>query len=534
MINVLNIKKKEIIAVIVVIAAITIFCLPLLMRADKAYTICDKENRNVWYDYYHNAAFFYNSVFVYHQFPFWCPSYEGGIAWQSAPIDLSLNPFSLLILLFGPVKGLNLGWYVFYMLSGLSMLYLTRHLLRFDIFGAVCAAIIFPMSSYFPYMQECGYITAREMLLLPLLTVFFLKAKDKNKYILFSAMVAALILYQATLFYAVVFLFLFILTILHVLFQGKGDFRVLKRCLIVFFSVVCLSLLLSAFKILPTLRLLSIDNRPSGFSYAQSELYSNSLKSLWERMFVQGKIFPGGFYIGYVVFFLFLSSSIVLFKRLKIWIVLFCIFIWLSFGENALIDLNYVLWHFPIFKSIKEIAQYYGVIALFALSIITGGFFWILRSFLKGKLNIAVSGSIVAAVFLNLLWANAPFFNVYNTVTSAHNPAPSLNSQVRQVSFWWGDEGGLPVLRYALYEKGYGMTNFHYTFNKLFAENPNIPRYYVLPQFAFLTPGSKVITLKNPLYKGEVFLKKLRIVCVLCALLRSISLYVLVSLSRID
>lgn len=504
MLSILKKKKHDLIAIAVIVILITAFCLPLLLRMDKAFTMRNKESRNIWYDYYHNAAFFYISVMVHHQLPYWCASYEGGVPWQMNPTDISVNPLFLPVLIFGVIKGLNISWYIIYLLGAFSMFYLTRVALKFDIASSVFSSMLFAMNSYFPYMQESGYFTAREMILFPFVIGFFIRGIKENRFIILAALVLALIIFQASLYYSIAFLFLLLFTVITLIVERPKQDRHIRRYWFVFCTVIGLSLLFAAFKLLPILELLHADIRPSGEIYQHSELYPNTLGSFIKRLVTKGKIWPGGLYVGWLPVAMCLGAAVVLFRRLKVFVILLFLFIWLSLGSNSIVDLHYLIWHLPIFKSIKEVAQYYGVIVILLISMISGSFFMVIRKRLSKKWGNVAIVLITVITFCDLVWGNAGYFNAYDSDVPLTLKSNTI-IQTKQIGFWWGDEGGLPALRLALFDKGYGMTNFHFTFNQYFIPLPISPKYLFLPEYAFLIPGTKSVTFTNPAYTQEVF-----------------------------
>ncbi|MFH1093720.1 MAG: hypothetical protein V1739_06170, partial [Candidatus Omnitrophota bacterium] len=499
----LQIKKNDRMAIVTIIAAIFIYTLPLLLRLDKALTLTNKNCLAAWYRTYFLGLYPYASVVFEHKFPFWSAFREGGFYWLMYPTELSCNIFSLFMLPFGVVKGLNFSWYILYYLGALSMFYLTRFVLKFNIFGSIYASLVFSMCGFFPFMQGLGLWT-RETLLLPLLVGLFLKAKENKIFIFLAGLVLSLFVHTV-LFFPVVILFLFLVSILNPTENNNFVFRLKKENLIVFFSCLSLALLFSAYKLLPVIELLTSDMRVSGLVYKSAIHQPNTLSLFLRHMLVPENLNVGTMYIGFAPLFLAILSMVVFFKNSKKWIFILLIFIILSFGPNAFIDLHYFLWHLPIFKSMREISKYYSLIIVFIISLLSGKFFSLFDYRKPLKVTTILSIFLLIFTFCDLLWANAGYFNIYNTKTSFSKP-DNYSGNVKAINIHKGDEGITDPLRLALYLKGFGLVNAQYhKFVQFFKESYISPKYFIMPEYAFITPSTKLFVLYNPVYQGEAY-----------------------------
>lgn len=493
------------VAVFVIILCIFVYTLPLLLSLNKAPLMTHKNQVYNWYCACSWNLISYASILSDRSIPFWVPFEEGGVDWNMCMFNFSFSPFFLLVLGWGIVCGVNLGWYLAYFAGALSMFYLARFVLKYNIFGAVFCSLTFSMCGFFPVIQHCGLIYNRDILFLPLVVAFFLKAQYSNKYILFTALAAAVFFITTTLFLPLLFLLLFMISLFGSVKINGHAIMFHKRGMIVFFAVLGLTLFFSAYRIFPILEFLSVDMNITGPKYEDIVVHGNSIALLLQRLFVPENFGVGSMYFGFLPVVLCFFSGIVLFKKMKHWILLLLIFIVLSLGKNSWLDLHRIMWHLPFFKSIFFPGKYYGLPMVFLISVISGSFFWIIQKKLSLRKFRIISSLIIAYVFVDLLCANIAYFSIYRTDFKLPELKP-FNSTVRIVNMHKGDEGGGAVLKLSLYCKGFGMTNFYPVFSDFFSRVIAVtPRYFILPRFAFMSPSTKIFIVTNPAYKEEAF-----------------------------
>jgi hypothetical protein len=500
----LKIKKENLIAVLVIAACIFLYTLPLFFSLNKSQTLIHKNQvSNLYLGYLINIVS--NASMASDKcFPSWVPFESGGLHWNVLPVNLSFSPFILLVFAFGSVTGLNLSWYLAYFSGALSMFYLARYVFKYNVFGAVFCSLVFSMCGFFPVLQQCGLFYNRDLLFLPLLAAFFIRAQNNNKFIVYTALFFSAFFFTTLLFVPLIIFFLFMLSLLSIFKKENNKIKFQKRSVIVFVSVVILIVFFSAFRIFPLLEFTSVNTGFHGELYETADIYFNSLSLLVKRLFVPENLGTGSMYFGYLPVMLFLFSGIVLFKRMAKWLILFVFFTILSFGPNFFFDLHFVLWQYlPFFKSMSSLSKYYGIIMVFLISIVGGGFFNILQKKLSAKKLRIVSIIVISYVFVDLLLANISYFTIYNYDLKLKEPK-SFNSTIRLVNMHKGDEGGTYALKLALYPKGFGTINYHIWFSKYFDRAQEVnPRYFIIPKFAFLSPSTKIQIVANPAYKGE-------------------------------
>lgn len=492
-------------AVFVIVLCIFLYTLPLLLSLNKAPLMTHKNQVYNWYCACSYNLISYASIIFDRSFPFWVPFEEGGLDWNISMFNFSYSPFFLLVLGLGIVCGVNIGWYLAYFGGALSMFYLARFVLKYNIFGAIFCSLAFSMCGFFPVIQQCGLIYNRDILFLPLVVAFFLKARHDNKYIFFTALVAAVFFITTALFLPLLFLLLFLITLSGMVTRNGQACMVHKRGFVVFFAVLVLTLLFSAYRILPILALLSVDMNITGQRYEDIVVYGNSLTLLFQRLFVPENFGVGSMYFGFLPIVLCFFSGILLFRKMKYWLLLLLIFTVLSFGQNSWFDLHRIMWYFPFFKSMFFPGKYYGLPMVFLICVISGSFFWIIEKKLSLRKFRIISIVIIAYVFIDLLCANIAYFKIYKAEVKFPE-FQSFNSTVRIVNMHKGDEGGSAALKLILYCKGFGMTNFYPGFNDFLSQSIAVtPRYFIMPKFAFMSPSTKIFIVTNPAYKGEAF-----------------------------
>ncbi|MCG2712341.1 MAG: hypothetical protein L6416_08490 [Candidatus Omnitrophica bacterium] len=508
-------KARENLAVFFLVIAILIFTLPLMFNIDKAFTFYQKNCANNFQDLYFNGFFYRNTILNNNQLPLWMPFREGGAYGVGIPGEISLNPLSICILIFGVIKGFNLSWYILYIIGGLSMYYLTRFVLKFNLLGALYSSVVFSMNAFFPLKQLEGFIYARETILLPLLIAFFIKSQQKNKYIFFTALILSLFFIQTGLYFCVVMLLLFFITTFESIKVGRNNEVILKkRYFIVISMSLILALLLSLQKLFPLLETMRINLEISGAMYKSTVLNTLSLSEFFEYLTIPKNFESDTMYVGYLPVLLCLFSGIIYFKKMRNWLFMLFIFIILSLGPNPFYDLHYFLSYLPGFRSIIESAKYYALVIIFLISLISGAFFLLLTK-KSSKLIKFLFVVLLVLTYGDLLWANSRYFNFFKTEIIPKVQHSSF-FQVQLINVNKDDVGTQSVIPTALYQKGIGSIDYTYVDKKRLLDGDGIPeiikkeiqvtpKYFLLPQYAFLIPKTGFFFVSNAYYNGEAF-----------------------------
>ncbi len=492
-------NPKLIVGFMAVILLVGFYAFPLLWNVSNSFTLYPKNIPN-FYSNYSTIFTFKESVLESMRFPLWYPFCNGGKFVLTHPTEFSSSIFSALALLMGEVGSVNLSWFLAYILGACSMFYLMRCVLKCSLFGAIFSALVFSMSGLFAYLFENGIFYCKELLFLPLLLAFFIKAKNNLKFIILCSFVSTLLFFQTALFFPIIILFI---SLFAVSFGVKGDAQAKNLDLTHLRNLMLLGILtlfLSAVKLIPMVTLISTNNRLSGLSYADAIQHANTLELFIQRMFVPVHLGPGTMYIGFLPVILGVCAPIFL-KETRRFFILLLIFVALSFGPNSSIDLHRLLWNLPIFNSIIEIAKYYAVIIVFLVAILSGEFFTILERSKKKVISVAVPAILLLFVFFDLLNANTGYFNAFDTKLDFKKTVKN-NFHIGSFNVHSGDESILSSLEYFLGKKNVGLINP----TVILADNVAvIPKFFLIPQYAFLSPYTSLLVLESPDYKGEVF-----------------------------
>lgn len=496
----MKLKNNNFIAVLAIIILVLIYTIPLLLNFHKAAKLYPK-NKTQCYGAYTERLYWRTSVIDNHQLPLWLPNHEGGVYWFAFPHTLMTNPANVLLIFFNEIEAEKIIWISFYIIGALSMFFLCRYVLKYDIFGAIFASIVFSMSGYFASEQHSGFFTARSTLLLPLLFGLLFRAQCNKKYIIYSSIILALISLDSGLYISVIVLFMFIIALLFsfnfsdrfILFNGTF----LKRS----FYVCILAFLFSSVKNISTLSSFELNIRLSGITYEHSLDSFNNFRFLYERLLLPREHSPGMF-VGYIPLLLCIFSALIYFKRMKVFIISLVLAIWFSFGPNAIFDLHRLLWHLPVYHEIIEIEKYYGLFIIFFIAIIGGRFFLLFYRFKKRNLANILSLSLITCVFLNLTWANIAYFNDFDTQLPISKERNKTFFNVKYLNVHEGDESITEPLMYFFSQNNMGSLNQGGVIRK---KSAVIPKYFLLPRYGLLMPYTSLLALPNPLYKGEAF-----------------------------
>ncbi len=493
-------RKYNLIALCIIILSVGFYASPLILNSGSYFTLFPK-NIPTFYSNYNPGFFLRDSILNFRRFPLWIPIFEGGRAPFEYPFDISLSPFAVLSVLFGEAQGINISWFVTFIFGALSMFYLARFVLAYDVFGSIFSALVFSMSGLFPYLFENGVICSRDVMLLPLLLAFFIKARDNRKYLILCSFVLSLMLVSTILFFPVVLLFLFMFSCTYGL-EHNGSKPGERGSYLRAFMLVCvITVFLSSVKIIPFLDLFSLNNRISAAGYRDAIQGANDFPLFLQRLLLPFSSGPGTMYTGLLPLILCIFASILSFRQIKRYVLILLVFIVLSFGPNIFPDLHRVLWSFPFFNSMREISKYYALIIVFLVSLIAGRAFMPMLKLKPGFLSVLFPVIIIVFVYSDLLNSNTGYFNSFNTRLN-YKPSAGEIFHVKGLNLHQGDESVSGQLFYFLAKKNVGLLNFEF-FLRL--KSNVAPKYYLLPKYAFLMPYTALFSFPNPDYKGEVY-----------------------------
>lgn len=289
-----------------------------------------------------------------HQFPLRSQYLGGGYPLVAYPEDSSLNPLFVTTLLFGENVGLKLRVFIKLLVGALGMYYLLRVSLGCPPGGAAIGSLLFGLADWFHARTGYGYIGWHNYCFLPLMMGTLLAAARGRCSIALPSVLFVLMLIDGKYVIAVSLLFLCLWGLTE-LVQVRRAVDPKRRAIVLrvaFFEklamVVCVGCLLAMVKILPMLQLLRANPRTLSYAVLVSEWYEpkDTVFAAFYDFPALGRalITPGGLWehhmgVGWIPVALALIAAIVQARFLARWIVLLVLFVWLSLGYHAPVDL---------------------------------------------------------------------------------------------------------------------------------------------------------------------------------------------------
>jgi len=367
-----------------------------------------------------------DALLHYGRLPLETPAVAGGYPTLENPENPVLNPLVSLSIAFGEVAGLKLIYIFFCVLAGLGVWWLARLSLGLNAAGAFFAAAAFLMSGLFPGKYFGGNMTELPYLTLPLGLHFLLQSRRK-KYFRLLVVYGALLALEPKSAPLVVWMFLIACAILWDVIPPRPNANLATKAprhkekrwgishpplTIICLGALCLSLLLSAVKLVPVAGFLAKQGglRPEGLS-GHSSRYEETVSCTplqllrrisWPTMLAGKTPLNQSVAIGPVILIAALAAFS-LSPRLSIRLGAPALLsFWLACGRGAHPDLFGVLWrHLPLFNLIDKPGKYFGPPAAIFLCLLAGVAVSAIALRLRPK-----TGRILAA---GLLLIAAPF-----------------------------------------------------------------------------------------------------------------------------
>lgn len=504
-------NQGNVAAIIFIVAAAILFCLPLF------HSINNVSLDEAWLQFFSYHSFLRQGLIRFSQLPLWSPYFGGGYPFVGHPESPLLSPFSLITLLLGEVLGLKLIILFSYIAAGWGMFYLTRHILRYNLAGAIFSSFIFFLNSNLPYQVSTGDLCEVNLFYLPLILAFFLKAKERGYYSIFcAALFAVLITNGAGLCIITLSLFLILFSFINAFQIERRKIKISLGYLKVFFTVIILSFLLAAVRILPAVKLLSINDR--GYdNYLDAAEGSLTLKNFFYSIFPRAiyagsnDCFPGTdsvvgstMYFGYFPLLLCLLAFFIFRKELVRYFILLLIFIMLCFGKNSPLDLFKLLWHIPFFHSLHYPNKYFAFFCVFIISLVSGKAFLVFKRYKRyASLSVFFAIMIISINAVHLFFVNRVYHKglfaeerpkyVYEN-SFFHVNSITANPAVKDEYRYHRDGEKNAFLQYICVLKNIGLINWH---GNIYLGEYAVPKY--------------LVDLKtnrwhlNPAYRGEAF-----------------------------
>ncbi|MBU1912659.1 MAG: hypothetical protein KKB22_03905, partial [Candidatus Omnitrophica bacterium] len=182
--------RNSVAVALITISAI-LFYLPLFRDLSHGIPCVD------WCGIYPYIDFFRISIIKYHQFPLRIPHFCGGYPSIGFPYDISLSPLMLIVLAFGAIEGTKITIFLMALCGALSVFYLTRYQLRYNLAGSLFSTLAFLFCSWGP----CQYLESNYEKLyfyfLPLLVVLLIKSTQNKKFIFFASVALGIVVVSA-------------------------------------------------------------------------------------------------------------------------------------------------------------------------------------------------------------------------------------------------------------------------------------------------------------------------------------------------
>ena len=524
-------RCKKLLATAFLIIPVTLFYLPLLRNLKTTVPALD------WYGIYAFPSFFRLSVLQYHQFPLWAPHFGGGYPLIGHPYDISLNFLSVIVLFFGAIAGTKITVFFIFLMSAVSVFYLTRHILKYNFLGALFSSLTFAFSSW----GGCVYLDSNYEKLyiyfLPLILVFFIKTIKNRKFIFLTCLALSQVVLCSGTMLIPVTLFIFLFACLHTMrVESWGRVNFDLRYLRIFLLAISITFLLCMVKILPMHNLLSrSDIKPMHFSqehnYAQvskhiiKEERALNLHKLFAMLFIKDSYIVGihgvagddhlQFNLGYLPVILAILAFMLYWRKNFRYLILLIIFVLLSFGPYSKVDLFKWLWQLnPVVHNIWRLDEFFTFPILLIISVVAGSFFSL---FDKSRSRILLALLMLAAIFSlnNMFWANRRFLynqnlkevpkKMVSVVDIEERDNPVFQKKFYQVKIKdpLADPEHYQKDGYFYLQQNVGMVNWLFT--NLEINSAAIPKFYVKPgdyKYILSAPGKLEF---NPIYRGEVF-----------------------------
>lgn len=400
--------KADIIALAFIAVTITLSAMPLLTSGSKV-------NNNDDFYYYagmHEAV--RKAILEYHTFPtrnFWV---GGGYPSLGEPGDPTLNPMTLITIIFGVIKGVKILTFISLLIGGLSTYLLARYILGYNRWGALFSGLIFGLSLFVPLRVYDGNINDIYAAFLPLcLLLIGLACRGQKVALFILSFVFYIMIADGKLNAVMAFIYFGILCLLDVIplfntFGTKNLERINIKPLKVLLLALTITFFIGMLRILPAWDLIGTNGGlGTHFLAYKTKIYGPeyiaafTFSDLWQCLTGYENALCL-ITIGWIPFLLVVGVFFVFPGRAFPWLVCLVLFGWMSLAYNAPVDLFKMLWHLPIFNVINKPFKYFSFQLVFSFAIVAGQFFWLLAKIRPRWLEhvLAIVLIIISVVFL--------------------------------------------------------------------------------------------------------------------------------------
>jgi len=133
------------------------------------------------------------SIIKYNQLPFWNPYECGGNVLFAHPDTTIFSTIFLFVLIFGELAGLKIAIIAHLIIGMIGAFFLAKEL-KLNNLAALTVSFTFMLSSTYIARQAVGHTVYMNMVLIPLVLLFYIKSLKDKKNIILSAIILALTL----------------------------------------------------------------------------------------------------------------------------------------------------------------------------------------------------------------------------------------------------------------------------------------------------------------------------------------------------
>jgi len=338
------------------------------------------------------------------EFPLRAPYFMGGYPTLSDPEDGSVNPLTILPLVFGEVVGLKMMATVMFAIAAVGMFVYARRDRGLDGAAAALSAGVFATCSMLPARHLGGNVDEMFVAFIPIAFALWERAKSKAKHILPLSILLGLIVIDAKFVLPSLLLMLLLWAVLGG-FDGSRRFDL--RPAICWAGVALLTLAVGMVNVLPAVAWPSGDleltyhgryyGTETVASYVPAELLMRLLVPRWEDASWRDASFV---FVGPAC--LVLAAIGLAARPRRSWrcAVLLAAAAWLTLAHGSPIDVFHALHCFAPFHLMKNPVKYFDPFIVFALACLAGEGFAALSARLSGRWMSA----FVVATLLPLAW----------------------------------------------------------------------------------------------------------------------------------
>jgi hypothetical protein len=511
-------KQSDIIALILIVTAIT---LPSIAPLSSGDTLNHNDD---FYQYASKHEAVRKAILEYHVFPlrsFW---FGGGYPTIGDPEDPTLNPLTLITIIFGSVMGLKIISFLSMLIGGFSTHALARYVLGYTKWGSLFSGLSFGLSLFLPLRILNGNYNEVYSAFLPLcLLLIGLACRGRKVAFLILPFIFYIMLSDGKNNALMSIFYIGILCILNVFHRfdilGKSDFASSRfdfptgntkeeiqkniniKPLKVFIAALIITLLVGMIRFLPAFELIA-----SHGGWGNMDLFHNPQTYIPERIpaytyqkLLQGAI-GGDNAIGLVTIgWLPLLLSFIAFCKYRRqslpWGIMILLFAWFALAHHAPIDLLKLSWNLPIFNTINKPFKYFSFQIVFTFAIVAGQFFWLLAKMRPKWLEHVFA---IVLIVLGVLFLYPRVNYIQNTTYTFNMPAKLLVKQSEFYNIKGKDINRartepLNSLAYTNLIRGIGTIDANVAI--VIAENA-IPKYFI---------DAKGNTIRNKKYRGEAY-----------------------------